>query len=577
MTEIKKSATGFIGEVLERADSWINEWLQLGGARDPSVYTRMRSRGPGLDDGTLEALWVEDALSARIVELIVRHGMRKRWDLRLPLSPQDAAAARTAYRTEEERLDLTSAFAVGAWCGRLFGGGLTWIGVDDGEGIGDFVERQRMPLRAAAPIDRVMFLHSFDRREAVIEEGQGDPRAPGYRNPSLFKITPTGFVGSGLAAAVSAEIVQGGILVHESRLIAWPGAPTSHRRRTERSGWDDSVLERAWEALRQAGEDYGAKSQLLARISQFVFKIKGLGALLVGDERKFNRRMSLLDASRSRGRSLVMDVEESVENITQPVAGIDGIIDKSLERVATAAGIPPGLFIGRPTELEREAWNDDVQAWQDEVLRPRHEKVAALILRSKKGPTKGAEPDAWSIEYRPLVTPKPAEQAELRKLQAETDAIEIDKGIISSAAVKLHRHSAASNGFGEVILDEEVIEAARQREKDFARKPPKDNAELGTAAARSAGQVGIVEAVGQGRIPWASGKAILMQTFGAAEDDAIATLPPEGWRAAASAPARPGPAPAPPKGEGAGAPQGLPGFDDGGNPDTKALPPEGAR
>lgn len=573
-----ESGTEVIADALVRGDGWLNEILSMGGKRDPSAYTRFGSRGKGLDDATLEAMHAEDHFAARVVGLVAKHGMRKGWDLRLPGNPQEAAAARALYQVKEEEIGLAYAVSMGAMWGRLFGGAVTWIGIDDGQGEARWATRQREPVEMAS-IERVMFVHSFDRREVNIVEGEGNPASPGYRKGKIYKITPTSMVGA-LATAVSAEQIAGGVDVHESRIIHWPGAPTTMQRQTERSGWDDSVLEAAWDALKQAGEDHGAKSQLLGRVAQFVFKIKGLGALITGDERKFNKRMSLLDAGRSRGKALVIDTEENVENIAQPVSGIDTIIDKSIERVANAGSIPPSVFVGRPTPEDLDMWDAEVEDWQAQVLKPRHEKVAGYILASKQGPTKGAEPETWAIVYRALRTPKPKERAELRKLQAETDAIEVDKGIMPPEAVALHRHTGNASGEGEVQLDPGEVAAALQRRRELAKRPPKDNAELGTVSARAGGGVlEVLAKLNRGEITRAQAKHVLVFTFTMTPEDAETQLDSDAEIAKLTPPpvaGKPGPAPAPPKAQGAGAPQGLPGFDDGGDAKTKTLPTEGA-
>lgn len=586
MSAIMQIAT-LVDALVTRGDAYINYLIGLGGTRDPSAATRAAVRGLGLTDPELDALYIEDDMAAKVVELVVKHGLRKGWDLAVPGDPEKAAEARTAYALAEEELGVAGAIWTGATWGRLRGGALTWIGVDDGKGFGDaaWVERQAQPLDMDA-IERVLFLHAFDRRQASVWSNGGDPLQPSYRKPDVYQISapPTGPRWNHESPLVAMALTAP-VKVHVSRLLVWPGAPTDWYRQMQRSWWDDSVLERAWGPLRAAGEDFGSKSMLLGRVSQFVFKLKGLGAMIVADERKLNRRMSLLDGQRSRGRALVLDTEESAENITQPITGIDSAVDKSVDRVATSGDIPPSVFGGRATQAERETWDEEVESWQSNVLRPRHERLAEIVMRSKKGPFAGKEPDGrWSIVYRPLRTPQPKERAELRKLRAETDAIEVDKGIIPPEAVALHRHTTLASGEGEVPLDEAEVKAALLRRRELANKPPKDNAELGTVSARAGG--GVLEVLvkyNSGAITRAQAKKVLLSLFTMTDSDAeeqldkveevakIAAL-----AAAAAAAAANGPK-GTPRPQGAGAPQGLPGYDDGGDPKSKTLPPEPAK
>jgi phage-related protein (TIGR01555 family) len=557
--ELVKAGAAAVIDAVARADDWSNEMLGIGGSKDPSVYTTFSTRGLGLSDPTLEALYVEDHFAAKVVECIVRHGMRRGWDLVLPGDPKASAEQRAAYEVLEEVLCVAEQMALGACWGRLFGGAVTWIGVDDGRA-------PHMPVDEAA-IESIGWLHTFDRRVVVVETRYAHPDHPRFQQPETFRIYPQTVTA---VAALGGAHFAGGAVVHESRVIVWPGERTTDQRKLERAGWDDSVLERCWQALRQTGEDYSGKSQLLARISQFVFKIKGLGAIITAKEPDFRRRMNLLDASRSRSRALVIDTEEDVVNVTQPIAGVDTLIDKSVERLAIAAGIPLTVFVGRPPtgasgESELETWYGEVESWQREVLLPRHTRIARLCLLAKKGPVSGKEPETWRVQYRPLRTPKPKEAAELSKLVAETDAVMIDKGVYTPESVALGRFTSTSSGA--VVLDTAEVSAALQRRKDLAAQPPKDNAELGTVAPRSAAIGDVIAKTAAGTYPRANAKALLEVVHRLTPEDAERLLPPEPAVPVTGPPkGTPGPAPAPQLGQGAGAPQGSPGFNAGGDP-----------
>lgn len=555
-----------------RLDGWQNEVIGIGGAKDPSVYTTFVGRGSGLTDATLEALYVEEHFAAKIVECVVEHGMRKGWDLILPGDPRAAAEARARYEADERRLGVVEEMFQGATWGRLFGGAVTWVGVNDGKSPDN-------PLDEAA-IKSVDSLHTFDRRDVVIHTRYQDPSHPKFQKPESYRIFPrtVGAVGS-LSGFFGTAARAGGTVVHESRLVVWPGEGTTDQRKLERSGWDDSVLERCWGALKQTGEDYSHKSQLLSRIAQMVMKVKGFGGIVAAKEATFRARLALINLARSLYSIMPIDIDESVENVTQPTSGAEGLIDKSVERLAIAADIPLTVFVGRPPtgasgESELESWNVNVETWQQHVLLPRHRRIAQLILLAKNGPVSGKLDPGWRIQYRALRTPKPKELAELRKLNAEADAIEIDKGIVNAEDVAVARHSLT--GTGEVILTDETLQAKRKRREAQENQPPKDNAELGTVGARSESVIGIIEAIVNGRIPRESGETLLVELHRYTPEVAKKLLGPDGFKPTPKEePGKPGPAPAPKKGEGAGAPQGLPGFNDGGDPAKKTLPPQG--
>jgi phage-related protein (TIGR01555 family) len=554
-----------------RADGWENAVLGLGGTKDPSAYTTYASRGR-LNDDLLEALYIEDHFAARIIEAVVRAGMRPGWDLAVEGNPAETSAIASAYRAREDELGVAEELAQGACWGRLFGGALTWIGVDDRRPSALELDESR--------IEAIRFLHTFDRRDVQVHRYYYDPTHPKFGRPESYtvrsQVRNVGGIGAEILAA-RGSIDPRGIVIHESRCIVWPGQATTDARRAELSGWDDSVLERCWDALKQVAEDFGAKSLILGRISQAVYKIKNLYGMIAGKQEGVLRtRMGMMDASRSRARAIVLDTNEEFVNVAQPVAGVDGMIEKSVLRLASAADMPVTVLMKQSPagfdatgDGDLEQWAETCDTWRTQDLRPRHERITRMILLEKDGPTKGIEPDKWEIRYRALRVPKPEKIAELRKAQADTYAVWIDKGLTSAEALAVKVFSPGS-GLSEITLDETDLKAALERRKLLANQPPKDNAELGTVGARDGALQSLQEAFYDGRIPEEAALARLELVFRFGPDDAKRLLArPTGWAPPApAAPPSSGPGPlrGPPNGEGAGAPQGLPGFNAGGDP-----------
>ena len=551
-----------IAAAVMRADGWENVVLGLGGSKDPSAYTTFTSRA-ALPDHVLEALYVEDHFAAKVVEALPRAAMRAGWDLVLPGEPAAAARARDLYAAREDELEVAANMAEGACWGRVFGGALTWIGAADGAD-------PSAPLNETS-IESIRFLHTFDRRDVHIESYYVDPRHPKFRRPETYRIRPR--------AAMLGDLAGAGAVVHETRCILWPGQPTTDSRRLELAGWDDSVIQRCWDALRQIGEDYGAKSLLLGRVSQAVYKIKKLYDMVAGkQEEMLRRRMSILDASRSRSRSILLDTEEDFLNVAQPMGGVEALLDRSILRLAAAADMPVTVLMGQsPASMEStgesdlEVWTQTVEAWQTHELRRRHERITRLILLAKDGPTGGDEPEQWRIAYRPVRTPKPKELAEVRKLTVDTFSVAIDKGLAVAEEIAVQAFSPSNPVLG-ITLDEDALKAKLKRRRELDNQPPKDNAELGTVGARATSAMEIVTQVATKQIPRESGKALLIELFRFTPEVAEQILGPETFvPAPPPADPTPGPAPGARSGGGAGAPQGMPGFNAGGA-DNEPLP-----
>lgn len=546
---------------LVRGDGWENAILGIGGTKDPSAYTSVTARAR-MSDETLEALYIEDHFAATVVEKLPKTALRAGWEIMVPGDPATSAQTRDLYRTREDELGVSQELSQGACWGRLFGGALTWIGVDDGRDVS-------LPVDEAGIVS-VRFVHTFDRRDVQVWSYYQDPDHPKFRRPATYRVFPAAAARISRALGPSA----GGMVVHESRCVVWGGAPTTDRRRLELAGWDDSVLERCWDALRQIAEDYAGKSLVLGRISQAVYKVRDLYAMVAGKKEDVLRtRMTLLDASRSRSRAILIDGEkEDFVNVAQPATGIDTLLDKAVLRLSAAADMPATVLMGQsPAGLDAtgegdlELWYASCDAWRQLELRHRHEKITRLLLLAKDGPTSGTEPEKWEIRYRPLRVPKDKELAETREIEARTWATYIDKGLAAPEEIALHVFSPSS-GKTDFALDEADLRAKVARRKELAGQPPKDNAELGTVGARASAAMEVVTKVASRQVSRETGLELLVQFFRLTPEDAEKMLGPANFEAAAPEKGRPGPPPGVGGGVGAGAPPGLPGLNAGGDP-----------
>ncbi len=90
-------------------------------------------------------------------------------------------------------------------------------------------------------------------------------------------------------------------------------------------------------------------------------------------------------------------------------------------------------------EGDARNWYDAVAAYQTERVRPAYERLLKLLFASKSGPTKGIEPENWALKFPPLWQPTAKEQAETRKIIAETDEINYNLGMASSDELRNSR------------------------------------------------------------------------------------------------------------------------------------------
>jgi hypothetical protein len=228
---------------------------------------------------------------------------------------------------------------------------------------------------------------------------------------------------------------QFGAVVHESRLLMFTGIRTGRMTRTgQRPGFGDSIPTRIKAALRGYGLGWQSAETLLADFAQAVWKIHNLAELVAQDRSgEVRERMKLAEESRSVVRAVWIDGEDEFERKQTPLSGLPEILQLEAQKLAAAADTPATVMFGEtPQGLnatgkgEDEVWKDKIDQERRKKLTPIIEKLIRVIFAVLKVP----EPDEWCVEFGDLTREQPKAKAERKKLEAETDTINIDAGLL---------------------------------------------------------------------------------------------------------------------------------------------------
>ena len=406
----------------ERADSWSNLVTGLGAASGRLDFTFLRE--PRLDDQTLEDMFSDDPYASRIVRAVPEEALRRGFKVRC-----GDQAAESAIHARLEELNVPSKAAEAWTWARLFGGAVFFVGADDGRD-------PALPLDAAN-VWAVRFVTVLDKRELFPTGWYQDPLSPLFGEPELYRFSRVGGVG------VDSRTV------HASRLVRFDGALTTRRRRRENNSWCQSELQRIVSKLREFNGNSTATSTLLQDASQAVFKLKNLMDLMAADKQDLVRkRLQLMDMARSAARAIMLDADgEDFSRVESgALTGIADVLDKSFLMLAGAAEIPVTILMGQaPAGLSATGdsdirwFYDRIQTAQQNILRPRLERVVRLLLLAKNGPTRGVEPAKWSIEFESLYQLTELERADLRSKQATVDVQYIQAGVLTPEEVAHNR------------------------------------------------------------------------------------------------------------------------------------------
>lgn len=418
-----------------RLDGWQNLISGLGTTRDKAQYGEWMAGGP-LPDGLLELLYAEDHFASRIVDAIPEEALRQGFGVMVrPTAnpsedePSEGADVASAILDACDAWGAEAKTLEGAIWGRLFGLGALFIGADDGR---DPVE----PLNEKH-IEKIDFIRVLDRQSLTIRT-----RYPGLSKDAgeaeTYWLHP-------VDAAGDPAVMRP---VHASRLIVFPGAPTTRRTRAENGGFHDSVLRRVYTTLRSCEANWQSVCHLMTDLAQAVFKIKGLMELVTaGQEEIIKKRVEIVDLCRSVARAIAIDADgESFERTPTPLTGVPELVQQTWLVLASAAQIPVTVLMGQsPTgfdatgESDLTWWYDTVRKYQRQVLRPALLRLVRLICAAKDGPTAGRIPARLEITFPDLWQGTPKDKAAREKAVADRDIAYVERGILTPEEVALAR------------------------------------------------------------------------------------------------------------------------------------------
>uniref|UniRef100_A0A6M3M0D9 Anti-CBASS protein Acb1-like N-terminal domain-containing protein n=1 Tax=viral metagenome TaxID=1070528 RepID=A0A6M3M0D9_9ZZZZ len=434
----------------ERTDSIVNELTGLGTTADKGRAGRPDTTQDWMDPDELEALYEHNGMARRLIDIIPDECIRRGWKITDPGGDSDL------FNHEERRLGLVKKVADGMRWGRLYGGAVILMVVEDGE------DDWSKPMRLEK-VKRLQNLVVFDYNECSVINYESNIHNPNYRAASMWQLTPTeGYWNDTGGADWEADQKRrqeetisagwGGKLsnVHHSRVLYFPGGLLPPSRRFERGGFDLPIMEYIFEAVRDLTSVVQGASTVAQELRRTILKIDGFGASQVGDQSDLVRsRIRAIQMGMSVLNWAVVGDGDEIEQQTADVRGFNDLSDLMWQMLAGVTGMsitrlrgdaPGGL--STDDKSGRANWTDVIAAIQQHYLLDILLRLYSVMYAADEGPTKGKMPEWWDIEFLPLAEPTTAETAAERKVRAETDAIYIQAGVLSAEQV-------ASSRFGE--------------------------------------------------------------------------------------------------------------------------------
>lgn len=443
-------------KAVSRVDGWVNPQTGIGTLRDKSNIGFFVPDAP-LADLELSALYYHDDLAARIVDERIDQSFRKGY--KLAGLEQDQIEKLEA---EAKRIEVDRRFKEAWRWGRLYGSSLLIVGALDGH----------MPTEELNPETTrgVAFLNPIDKRTLQIYSRYSNPMLPQYGEPNLYQINPEPVNAIDLTTGAYRSSDKEVYYVHESRCIRFNGVETDLLESQKLAGWSYSVLQRVYKVLRQFGLSFSSASILIEEASQGVFKIDGLLSMLTGNERQnLLDRMSLVDMSKGAARSILVDAaNEDYTRIPVNFSGLPDMLDRVMQRLAAATGMPVTLLMGQSPAGMNATGASDFQHWYDSIASEQEKELTPRLLKIYQLLAQGLGIDATEleIEWQSLVEDDEGAQAENYSKIAAADIAYISAGVLMPEEVALARWGSGTyDGNAGIDIDVEWLEDELEKAK----------------------------------------------------------------------------------------------------------------
>lgn len=240
-----------------------------------------------------------------------------------------------------------------------------------------------------------------------------DPTAPDWYKPSQW-------------------VVQGKQM-HASRLLTFVGREVPDLLKPAYSFGGLSLSQMAkpyvdnWLQTRQSVSD------IVSAFSVMVLKTNLAETINTSAEQIFARAELFNNLRDNRGLMMVDKNMEDFANVSAPLGTLDMLQAQSQEHMASVSGIPLVILLGiTPTGLnassegEIRAFYDWINAYQVSFYSPNLTRVIDFIQLSEFG---AVDPDI-TFAYEPLWSMDEKQIAETKKVEADTDAVLIESGVI---------------------------------------------------------------------------------------------------------------------------------------------------
>ena len=464
-----------------REDGYVNVLNRYGTSKDTSEHYRFQPE-PAVDDTVLSMFYEGNGLFSKIIDSPAEEAIKHGFELEGISDPDIQSFFREAY----DELDGDEMFMTSLKWGRLFGGAIAVMMINDGRGVDEPLDWKN--------IQSIDDIRIYDR--SLIQ--------PDYS--SMFSYNPedpfrTRGSRLGMPEYYSVFSKYGNFTVHESRCLVFQNGILPEKcTNSVYQFWGMPEYVRLKRAIRDAELAYGSGPKMLDRSVQAIYKMKNLADILSTSdgEDAVLKRLEVIDMARGLLNSITIDSEGEDYDFKQfQFSGVSEIIDKSCAFLSAISSIPQTILFGAGAgglsttdDTSMENWYNYVERIQRRMVKKNLRYLFSIIAQA--GVTTGelAEVPPIKVKLNPLWSISESEQVQLeqqkatiKSTNAATAKTYVDMGALDPSEVR--NGLARDEQFDvENILDqydeEELMAAIEERLEQEAEANAPEGEESGT-------------------------------------------------------------------------------------------------
>ncbi len=267
-----------------------------------------------------------------------------------------------------------------------------------------------------------------------------------------------------------------GRVVHSSRLLrfTWNEVPILLKPTYNFFGVPQSQL--LWDYVMHFQDCRSAVTRLLKKFSMVVFKTSmfdSLGNLGAEQAANLDARINYMLQRMSNDGALVIDKDaEDVVKVETPLSGLTDIVRQQLEFLAAVNRTPAVKLLGISPSGFNATGESDIRNYYDHIATMQQKVIAnplKVVLDCIQLHTKGEISPSVFFTFNQLSEEDKRQQAEIRKLAADTASVYLDRGILSQEEVRQTLADDHESGFSHIDVEdlpEETDELLAQAEPE---------------------------------------------------------------------------------------------------------------